>query len=66
MRISPIFLLGGGLLSVTYAQAQVDCLSCAIGNFVELLGEQVTDAIISSASAFKGAFEARPTGDEKK
>lgn len=63
MRISPIFHLGGGLLSFTNAQAQDDCPSCAVGNFVEFLGEQVTDAIISGASALKGAFEAAPAGD---
>lgn len=62
MRISPIFLLGG-LLSFTYAQAQDDCLSCAVVNFVEFLGVQATDAIISGASALKGAFEATPAGD---
>lgn len=68
MRISLIFfLLGGGglLLSFTLAQAQDDdCPICAIGNFVEFLGEQVTDAIISGASALKGAFEAAPAGDD--
>lgn len=64
MRNSPIFLLGGGLLSITYAQAQGDCPSCAVGNFVEFLGEQTIDAIMSGASALKGAFEAAPAGDD--
>lgn len=64
MRISLIFLLGGGLLSFTHAQAQDDCPSCAVGKFVEFLGEQVTDAIISGASALKGAFEAAPAAGD--
>lgn len=67
MRISLIFLLGGGgLLSFTHAQqAQDDCPSCAaVINFVEFLGEQVTDAIISGASALKGAFEAAPAAGD--
>lgn len=64
MRNSPIFLLGGGLLPFTYAQAQDDCPSCAVGNFVEFLGEQTTDAIMFGASALKGAFEAAPAGDD--
>lgn len=67
---------GGLLLSFTFtphaqahaqaqAQAQAqdaDCPICAgVGNFVEFLGEQVTDALISGASALKGAFfEAAP------
>lgn len=66
MRISLLFLLGRGLLSFTHAHAQAqddDCPICAVGNFVEFLGEQVTDAIISGASALKGAFEAAPAGD---
>lgn len=64
MRISLIFLLGGGPLSFTHAQAQDDCPSCAVGKFVEFLGEQVTDAIISGASALKGAFEAAPAAGD--
>lgn len=64
MRISLIFLLKGAFFSFTHAQAQDDCPICAVGNFVEFLGEQVTDAIISGGSALKGAFEAAsPAGD---
>lgn len=63
MRSSPIFVLGGILLSFTNVQAQDDCLSCAVGNFVQFLGEQAADAIISGAGALKGAFEAAPASD---